>query len=382
MGKRTPKRIVNIKEWKSPIPKVFHFIWIGGEQPDYFKKFLDSFRNKCPEFAIKLWGNKELNKTHFPITYPYIKQIKKLQDKDIHEWTGAPTMYKSDDTPYQYSKWAQITDLMRLEIVYREGGFYFDTTFECLKPMYDLLNKNKKFIGCNQIPRFKDVDLLSNSFFGATKGNVILKRLLSKKKLDSIDIRSAIVDYESGPSYLRSGIKLTDSYHILPSVTLYPYVEEFNEGEDMPYRKSSNNKCHGTKKTKKKTLRLKNKKGWLEFPCKKYPNSYALKHWELGKSWLIKHYYTYENSNRQTKNIYDPTVGGYKQTGGVIPACIPCMANPVGLVVGAAGVCAYGIKKGYDCVKGNRSHRKKKSKKSKKSKKDKKSKKGKKTISR
>ena len=135
-----------------------------------------------PEFEIKVWGNKDLRKKHFPITYPYIQKIKKMQGKDIHEWTGAPTMYKSDDTPYQYSKWAQITDLMRLEIVYNHGGYYFDTTFEILKPMYNLFNKKKyKFIGCNEVPRFKDHYILSNSFFGATKGNVILKRLLQKK---------------------------------------------------------------------------------------------------------------------------------------------------------------------------------------------------------
>ena len=45
--------------------------------------------------------------------------------------------------PLTYSKWAQITDLMTLEIVFRNGGYYFDTTFEILKPMYNLLNKNK-----------------------------------------------------------------------------------------------------------------------------------------------------------------------------------------------------------------------------------------------
>ena len=31
-------------------------------------------------------------------------------------------------------------------------------------------------------------------------------------------------------------------------------------------------------------------KGYLDFPCKKYPKSYALKHWQLGKSWLINDY--------------------------------------------------------------------------------------------
>ena len=52
---------------------------------------------------------------------------------------------------------------------------------------HNLLNKKKRFLGCNEIPRFKNFYDLSNSFFGATKNNVILKRLLSKKYLDSID---------------------------------------------------------------------------------------------------------------------------------------------------------------------------------------------------
>ena len=72
--------------------------------------------------------------------------------------------------PYTYSKWAQITDLMRLEIVYNQGGYYFDTTFEILKPLYNILNKRKyKFVGCNEVPRFKDFPILSNSFLEQQK---------------------------------------------------------------------------------------------------------------------------------------------------------------------------------------------------------------------
>ena len=86
---------------------------------------------------------------------------------------------------------------MRLEIVYRNGGYYFDTTFEILKPLYNLLNKKKyRFVGCNEIPRFKNVDILSNSFFGATKNNPIIKRLLSKSKLNKIDFYNSSVDFD------------------------------------------------------------------------------------------------------------------------------------------------------------------------------------------
>ena len=86
--------------------------------------------------------------------------------------------------PYTYSKWAQITDLMRLEIVYNQGGYYFDTTFEILKPLYNILNKkNINLSVVNDVPRFKDFPILSNSFFGATKNNIILKDYYQKKKI-------------------------------------------------------------------------------------------------------------------------------------------------------------------------------------------------------
>ena len=288
-----------MKDWQSPIPKKVHLIWIGNlDYPDYFQDFLKTFYQYMPEFDIKVWRNKDLTRKNFPITIDFIRKAKKLHGKQMIDdpppWGTGKKMYDDDMKPILYSKWAQITDLMRLEIVYREGGYYFDTTFEILKPMYRLLNKKGvRFVGCNEYPRFKNASILSNSFFGATKKNPILKRLLSKRRLNKVDFLSPSVDFETGPGYLRSGIKLSDNYHIFPTTYFYPFVEEYSPGQDPPYRKSSKNKCHSKKKVKK-TKRLKNKKGYLKFPCKKYPKSYALKHWQLGKSWLIQDYQTVE----------------------------------------------------------------------------------------
>mgnify|MGYP001375456269 CR=1 FL=1 len=202
---------------------------------------------------------------------------------------------KSDkklEKPLTHSKFAQMTDLMRLEIIYNHGGFYFDTTFEILKPLYHLLNNKYKFVGCNEVPRFKDHDALSNSFFGAIQGSVILKRLLTKGSLNTIDFDWYFVAFETGPYYLRSAIRLSDNYKIFPSYYFYPFVEPFDTYNDPPYRKSSKNKCHKEKikhlqtKKKKRYKKLQSNKGYIIYPCKNYPKSYALKHWQLGKSWL------------------------------------------------------------------------------------------------
>jgi len=283
-----------MKYWVSPIPLKVHLIWIGGTPPDYFKLFMKSFEENMPEFEIKLWGNNDLNKKNFPLTFEYIKKSKKYHGKPMREDKdlGGQILYNIKGEPYLHAKWAQITDLMRLEIIYNHGGFYFDTTFEILKPMYNILNKKTKFVGCNEVPRFKNVDFLSNSFFGAIPKSPILKRLLSKSKLNKVRFDSIYVDNETGPSYLRSGIRPTDDFHIFPTTYFYPFIEEYSPGQDPPYRKSTKNKCHSKNKTKKRR-KLKNKKGYIDFPCKKYPKSYALKHWQLGKSWSVPtEYYT------------------------------------------------------------------------------------------
>ena len=287
-----------MKEWISPIPRKVHLIWIGGEPPDYFKLFLGTFQEHFSEFEIKVWGNKELTRKNFPKTIDFIRKAKKLQGKQMIDDYGEK-MYNFKLEPLTYSKWAQITDLMRLEIVYNHGGYYFDTTFEILKPMYHLLNRKEPFVGCNEYPRFKNADILSNSFFGAIKHSPILHKLLSLRNLNKINFHTMAVDFETGPGFLRRGITKKDDVHIFPSNYFYPFVEEYSPGQDPPYRKATKNKCHGKKKTKKKTKRLKNKKGMIEFPCQKYPKSYALKHWQLGKSWLITEYFVIDNTTNE-----------------------------------------------------------------------------------
>ena len=367
--------------WKSPIDRKIHFIWIGtNPQPDYFVLFLEKFKQLNPEFECRVWSDKDLTKSNFPLTYSYIKKAQKLHGKVIKE--DGQVMYQLNGEPYKYNKYAQCTDLMRLEIVYRNSGYYFDTTFEPIKPLYKLFNvANKTFVSCNEVPRFKDFFALSNSFFGATKGNTILKRLLSKSKLDKIDFLATAVDFETGPVYLRSGIKDSDlqKVKIFPTDTFYPYVEEYVPGEDPPYRKSGPDRCHSDKKTKRATLKLKNNKGYLEWPCERWPaKTHCAKRWALGKSWVITDYYL-GNPNDPSKEkgqlrIHGSSImhKGRYQRGGV--ACIPCLANPVTAPIAIAGACTYGLYKGvkyaknkYNRLTKNRSNKSKEETKSKKS---------------
>ena len=75
---------------------------------------------------------------------------------------------------------------------------------------------------------------------------------------------------------------------------------------------------------------------------------------------------------KQPNGKVKQTGGKVKQTGGVAP-CVPCAAavvsNPIGMAVGAAGVCVYGVRKIYKKLtkkKGKKSKSKSKKPKSKK----------------
>jgi len=283
-------------KWISPIPKQVHLIWIGtAKVPDYFTKYFHkSFDENMSEFSLKLWTTKDLTKKNFPKTYSYIQKAKKTHNQPVFEYDDGDEYIILDKTNKQmlHNKWAQITDLMRLEIIYNHGGYYFDINFEILPTrrkhtLYNLLGSIKKrFVGCHEIKWSVDEPYVSNSFFGATKGNPILKRLLTKSYLDTIDFGSIQIANETGPGYLREGIYPKDNYHIFPSNYFYPFIEDPGFEGSGPGRQVRPNKCHKKKTKNKSYKRLQKKKGFIEFPCKKYPRSYALKHWQLGKSWL------------------------------------------------------------------------------------------------
>lgn len=241
------------------IPKVYHQIWIGSKPlPEYYKLYRKSFKKYLPNYKYKLWRNKDITKENFPLTYKYIQKS---------------------------NVYAQISDLMRLEILYWHGGYYFDTTFELKKPLDPLFSKTPQtFVACNEVKQ-EDVGYLSNAFIGAIPKHPVLVRLLSKKKLDRIDFSSEWVDTTTGPWYLKSGIRKGDDVKIYPTLYFYPYVCWEN-----PYRAPTRDKCLWRKRPKGKRniyqITLKGKTAYLQYPCPHYSRSYAIKHFALGGSWL------------------------------------------------------------------------------------------------
>ena len=95
------------------IPKIIHYCWFGGKPlPPLAQKCIASWKKYCPDYEIKEW-----NETNFNLNFnDYVREA------------------------YQAKKWAFITDVVRLYVLYQYGGIYMDTDVEVLKSLDPILN--------------------------------------------------------------------------------------------------------------------------------------------------------------------------------------------------------------------------------------------------
>ncbi len=99
------------------IPRVFHYIWVGGnEKPESVKYYIESWRKHCPDYEIIEWNEKNYN----VMANRYAREA------------------------YKAKKWAFVTDYMRLDILDRFGGIYVDSDVEVLKS-FDKFLKDAAF---------------------------------------------------------------------------------------------------------------------------------------------------------------------------------------------------------------------------------------------
>lgn len=127
------------------IPKIFHRVWLGGKpMPSYFVRWGESWLKKHPSWTMKLWTEKE-----------------------IRRFTNVDILPRCTSV-------AQQADIIRYEVLYREGGVYLDTDMECLKNI-DMLIQGEDLFVCWQR---EDLKILSNAIFGASKNHKILQSIV------------------------------------------------------------------------------------------------------------------------------------------------------------------------------------------------------------
>lgn len=129
------------------IPKIIHYVWVGNNpKPDLILKCIKSWKNYCPDYKIKEWGNADLAK----INNVYVKEA------------------------FECKKWAFVSDYLRLYALFNEGGFYCDSDLEIRSPI-DKFCKHSFVTGYES---WNNILSPITAFMGAEKHNEIIKDLL------------------------------------------------------------------------------------------------------------------------------------------------------------------------------------------------------------
>lgn len=123
------------------IPKVIHYCWFGGNPlTEDVNKCIASWKKWCPNYEIIQW------------------------DESNYDYKKNKFAYQA----YQCGKWAFVSDVARLDVVYHFGGIYLDTDVELIKPL-DFLLSESAFMG------FEKGRMVATGLgFGAEKGNELI----------------------------------------------------------------------------------------------------------------------------------------------------------------------------------------------------------------
>lgn len=170
------------------IPKVIHYCWFGrNPKPKLAEKCIKSWKKHCPDYEIIEWNEDNFDISSCPL---YVRQA------------------------YEVKKWAFVTDYVRLQVVYENGGIYMDTDVELKKKLDPLLEYNAYF-------GFEDEAHIATGLgFGAVKGTPILMEMMEDYQDISFIRPDGSFDIITCPmrnteTLLRHGLKQNDTKQVL-----------------------------------------------------------------------------------------------------------------------------------------------------------------------
>lgn len=137
------------------IPKVIHYIWLGEKPlPKIAEKCIESWKKFCPDCEIKRWDETNI---------------------DVNKYEFTKEAYKA-------KKFAFVSDVFRTEILYNEGGVYFDIDVELIKPIDNILDAD-----C--VMGFETSNLLNPGLFIASvKNNTDMEEILKIYQTTKFDV--------------------------------------------------------------------------------------------------------------------------------------------------------------------------------------------------
>jgi methyltransferase family protein/glycosyl transferase-like sugar-binding protein len=181
------------------IPRVFHQIWLGPEPlPAEFEPFQESWRRHHPGWELKLWGEDNLPAD--------------LRRAEVYDTERQPV---------------ERADILRLELVWRFGGVYLDTDYECLRPIDGLLEGVDFFTGLMKRAGASKPARVNNAIFGAVPGHPLLDRALDELRVHEPGARYD--KHLSGAMFFNALVMDNPDVTIFPPEVFYPATDQERE---------------------------------------------------------------------------------------------------------------------------------------------------------
>jgi inositol phosphorylceramide mannosyltransferase catalytic subunit len=184
---------------KYTIPRTIHQIWLGSALPERYSDWQKTWITLHPEWNYKLWTDSDLD---------LFKMI-------------------NSEKYYSIKSLGARSDILRYEILYKYGGIYADTDFECMKSFDDIITRCSFFAG---IPHCRDGrPLINNALIGSSPGNKIIFDCITNMKMHRIDVTNpdSIMEITGASLLSDSVINIIDSGEndiiIFPASFFYPF---------------------------------------------------------------------------------------------------------------------------------------------------------------
>jgi mannosyltransferase OCH1-like enzyme len=188
------------KGWSDPphpgapllVPRIVHRIWLGPDPlPPEFASYGESWARLNPAWEVRLWTEDTIPED--------------LRRPEARERLRVP---------------AERSDILRLELLWRHGGVYFDTDIECVRPLEPLIG------GLDFFCAYLKPGQANNAVIGAAPGHPILDRALDEirpREWYGYDKAAA------GPEFLSSLLEDYPEVAVFAPELFYPNTPEQRE---------------------------------------------------------------------------------------------------------------------------------------------------------
>lgn len=204
-----------LTQQKTPkIPKIIHQIWLSRDNrktiPEKYLNYLQTWLDLHPDWEYKLWTNNDIEKLN-------------LENKDLYN---------------RAINYGERSDIARYEILWRFGGLYIDTDFQCIKP-FDLLHYCYDLYTGIELPAMASFlqhrIIMANGLIGVRAKHPVMQACINKLR---ISLHEKDIINRSGPllfmnAFMQHANKNGNVDIALPAFYFYPTNKETHTPEQL-----------------------------------------------------------------------------------------------------------------------------------------------------